>query len=167
LWAVTPERIALFPLPAQKEIAPLIERYSRTLLGPQDPIQAQDRDGQELFRLLVAPALKLIRTNTPVVILADGALTRLNFETLLAPGPSAIPEEAHRADQKLANHYWIDDATLFSAPSLAMLAAAKPPHANANRLLLIGDPVSANNEFPSLPLFGSEMKLIQENFAMN
>ena len=167
LWAVTPERIALFPLPAQKHIAPLIEHYSQTLLGPQDPIQAQDRDGQELFRLLVAPALKLIRTNTPVVILADGALTRLNFETLLAPGPSAIPEEAHRADQKLANHYWIDDATLFSAPSLAMLAAAKPPHANANRLLLIGDPVSANNEFPSLPLFGSEMKLIQENFAMN
>jgi CHAT domain-containing protein len=167
LWAVTPERIALFPLPAQKQIAPLVERYSQTLLGPQDPIQAGDRDGQELFRLLVAPALKLIRKNAPVVILADGALTRLNFETLLAPGPSTLPDQERSTDRKLANHYWIDDATLFSAPSLAMLAAAKPAQENAKRLLLIGDPVSPNNDFPSLPLFGSEIKLIQENFAMN
>lgn len=165
LWAITPQRIAIFSLPAQKAIAPLVERYGQTLLGPLDPLQAEDEDGQALFQLLVAPALKLIRTNTPIVILADGALTRLNFETLLVPGSCPVPEQKQKPDRKPALHYWIDDATQFSAPSLAMLAAAKPARAVAQSLLLIGDPVSPNHDFPSLPLFGLEMKQIEKDFA--
>ncbi len=164
LWAVTPEQIKLFPLPSQKEIALLAERYSKALLGTQDPLRTENRDGQELFRVLVAPALKLIRTNTPVVILADGALTRLNFETLLAPGASLAPEQGQNADRGPAVHYWIDDVTLSSAPSLAMLAVAKPSRQTGQNVLLIGDPVSPNDDFPSLPLFGFEMKQIEKNF---
>jgi CHAT domain-containing protein len=165
LWAVTPERIELFPLPAKKELSSLVEHYSEALLGSQDPMQADGEDGQELFRSLVTPALKLIRTNSSVVILSDGALTRLNFETLLAPGPSPFPGQEHTAESQTAVHYWIDDVTLFSAPSIAMLAAAKPAREVAKSLLLIGNPVSPNADFPSLPLFGSEMNLIQRNFA--
>ena len=54
--------------------------------------------------------------------------------------------------------------TVSSAPSLAMLAAAKPARQIAQNLLLIGDPISPNNDFPSLPLFGFEMKQIEKNF---
>jgi CHAT domain-containing protein len=165
LWAVTPQRIELFPLPAKKEIGQLVQRYSETLLGPQDPLQAENEDGQALYRLLVAPALKLIPPNSRVVILSDGALTRLNFETLLAPGPSPIPNQQYGTEHKTDTHYWIDDVTLFSAPSIAMLSAAKPARDVANNLLLIGNPVSPNADFPSLPLFGSEMNLIEKNFA--
>jgi CHAT domain-containing protein/Flp pilus assembly protein TadD len=164
VWAVTPQRTALFPLPARREIVPLVERYSEALLGTQDPMQAGNEDGQGLFRSLVAPALKFVGTNR-VVILSDGALTRLNFETLLAPGTSPLPDQQQEAKRTAAAHYWIDDVTLFSAPSIAMLAAAKPAREVAKSLLLIGDPVSPNTDFPSLPLFGSEMNLIQKSFA--
>lgn len=164
LWAVTPQRIALFPLPARRDIVPLVEHYNEALLGTQDPMQAGNEDGQALFQSLVAPALKLLATNPRVVILSDGALTRLNFETLLAPGPSPIPDHEQGANQ-LAAHYWIDDVTLFSAPSIAMLAAAKPAREVAKSLLLIGDPISPNADFPSLPLFASEMNLVEKSFA--
>jgi CHAT domain-containing protein len=61
-------------------------------------------------------------------------------------------------------HYWIDDATLLSAPSLAMLAAAKPAPNRGRSLLLLGNPVSPSEDFPSLPLFAFEMKTVEAHF---
>lgn len=167
LWAVTPQRVEIFPLPAKKELSSLVEHYSEALLESQDPMQADGEDGQELFRSLVTPALKLIGTNARAVILSDGALTRLNFETLLAPGRSPFPVQEQRTENQSAAHYWIEDVTLFSAPSIAMLAAAKPAREVAKNLLLIGNPVSPNADFPSLPLFGFEMNLVQKSFAVH
>jgi CHAT domain-containing protein len=63
-------------------------------------------------------------------------------------------------------HYWIDDATLLTAPSLAMLAAAKPARDSDRSLLLLGNPVSASEDFPSLPLFGFEMTRIASHFPI-
>src|ERR1019366_10449876 len=113
-------------------------------------LEARNDDGQALYRLLVAPAAKLIRRNAPVMILADGALSQLSFETLLVPGPS--PETGQGSNRGAEMHYLLDDATLLSAPSLAMLAAAKPARAQDRNLLLLGNPVSPNQDYPSLPL---------------
>jgi hypothetical protein len=78
--------------------------------------------------MLVAPATSYFRANTPVMILTDGVLSQLNFETLLAPGwpnpRSRFAVPGRHADLNI--HYWIEDATLLTAPSLAMLAVAKP-----------------------------------------
>jgi len=100
------------------------------------------------------------------MILADGELSQLNFETLLAPGPSPNRSADPSPDpgQGPPLHYWIDDATLLSAPSLAMLAAAKPARAAERSLLLLGNPVSASDDFPSLPLFAFEMSRIARHF---
>jgi CHAT domain-containing protein len=126
-------------------------------------VEAGNEDGQTLYKLLVAPAAKLIRSDTPVMILADGPLSLLNFETLLVPGPSAENGQSSGPESKV--HYLLDDATLLSAPSLAMLAAAKPAR-NADRsLLLLGNPVSPSEDYPSLPLFGFEMTRIERHFA--
>jgi CHAT domain-containing protein len=160
LWAITPQKIAFFPLPARAEIAARVERYRKALLDFEDPLAKSDQDGQALYRSLVAPAAKLIRSDAPVMILADGELNQLNFETLLAPGSSPLA----RAGQHSNLHYWIDDVTLLSAPSLAMLAAAKPVANNARSLLLLGNPVSPSDEFPSLPLFGFEMTRVEKHF---
>jgi CHAT domain-containing protein len=62
-------------------------------------------------------------------------------------------------------HYWIEDATVLSAPSLAMLAAAKPVKDGDNNLLLLGNPVSPSADYPSLPLFGLEMTKVERHFA--
>jgi CHAT domain-containing protein len=126
-------------------------------------VEAGNEDGQALYKLLVAPVATLIRSNTPVMILADGPLSLLNFETLLVPGPSAENGQGSGPESKM--HYLLDDATLLSAPSLATLAAAKPAR-NADRsLLLLGNPVSPSEDFPSLPLFGFEMTRIERHFA--
>jgi CHAT domain-containing protein len=162
LWAITPAKIAFFPLPAQAEIVATITRYNKAVLDFENPLEAGNEDGQTLYRILIAPAAKLIRPEAPVMILADGALSQLNFETLLAPGPSPIADAS--AEHPANLHYWIDDATLVSAPSLAMIAAARPVQSGARSLLLLGDPVSASDEFPTLPLFHFEMKSIQTYF---
>jgi CHAT domain-containing protein len=161
LWAITPAKVTLIPLPAQTEITARVVRYRRALVDAEDPLQDRNQDGKELYNLLVAPAAKLIRPRAPVMILADGALSELNFETLLAPDP---PSQT-TAHSDSGAHYWIDDATLVSAPSLAMLAAAKPERAAGGKLLLLGAPVSANSDYPSLPLFGQEMDQIGRHFA--
>jgi len=157
LWAITPEKTVLFPLPPQSEITPLVERYRKALLGAEDPIDAGNADGRALYAMLAAPAATMIRPNMPVMILADGPLSELNFETLIAPGSASGSQP----------HYWIEDATLIAAPSLAMLASAKPIHNVRGNLLLLGDAVSPDPSYPELPLAALEMKQVQKHFAAN
>ena len=162
LWAITPSKVAAFTLPAQQEIAARIERYRKTILELRDPRETADREGQELYQMLLAPAIGLIQPEKPVVVLADGALSELNFETLLAPGPG--PDSRPTLDTRAQVHYSLDDFTLVSAPSLAMLAAPQPVHDRGGRLLLLGNPVSPSQDFPSLPLFGFEMTQVESHF---
>jgi CHAT domain-containing protein len=165
LWAITPGKIALFSLPPQSDLVARIQRYRNAVVNLQDPLQSANDDGRALYQLLVAPALSLIRPHRPVMILADGALNQLNFETLLAPGPgSQVARDQNRSPDL---HYWIDDATILSAPSLAMLAWATPIPNRARSLLLVGNPISPSDDFPSLPLFGFEMKSIQSHFDLD
>jgi CHAT domain-containing protein len=162
LWATTPEKVTILPLPAQTEIVARIKRYNRAVQDVLNPLESGNQDGQALYKLLVTPASNLIHPNVPVMILADGALSQLNFETLLVPGPGK--ETGQTSDQNLDLHYWIEDATLLSAPSLSMLAAAKSVRDADRSLLLLGNPVSASEDFPTLPLFGFEMQKIQSHF---
>jgi CHAT domain-containing protein len=62
-------------------------------------------------------------------------------------------------------HYWIEDAILLSAPSLDLLAAAKPARGISRKLLLLGNPVSPSPDYPSLAFFGEEMSRIERHFA--
>jgi len=164
LWVITPAKVKLIPLPAQQEIVARVERYRKVLLAVKDPLETGDEDGQALYKLLVAPASMFLRSKTPVMILTDGALSQLNFETLLAPGPNPRPD-SQNSDTDTEIHYWIEDATLLTAPSLAMLAEAKPVRDTERSLLLLGSPVSPSEDYPSLPFFGFEMTRIQRHFA--
>jgi len=162
LWAITPAKASFFPLPEKTEIVARIGRYRKAVLDSNEPpLASSNPDGQALYQILVAPAQKLIRPNAPVVILADGELSQLNFETLLAPGPA----QPSGSTQPPSLHYWIDDATLVSAPSLAMLAAPHPAPAATRSLLLLGDPISPGDDFPNLPLFKDEVDKIRTHFA--
>ncbi len=152
LWAITQNRIAAFTLPPEPEIAEHLRNYSRRILALRDPLRSGDPDGESLYKLLIAPAASLIQPARRVIVLSDGELSRLNFETILVP------------DQGPHVHYLIDDLTLVSAPSLAMLQASRTVKGRGNRILLLGDPVSPSNEFPSLPLFGFEMNRIESHF---
>jgi CHAT domain-containing protein len=151
LWAITPAKTSMLALPARKKIEPMVERYRKALLGLSDPIQISNGDGVALYQMLVAPARELIRPESTVMILDDGVLSQLNFETLIASEP--------------APHYFIEDATLISAPSLQMLASAKPVVRGGNKLLLVGDAISPNSDYPELPKAATEMKQIEQHFS--
>ena len=155
LWAITPEKTALFPLPAQAELTAHVERYRRALIGPEDPLDAANPDGEALYTMLVAPAAELLRgsPNRPVMVLSDGELSQLNFETLLVASPNP--------------HYWIDDATIVVAPSLSMLAAAKPSRVSGRKMLLMGDAVTPSEEYAGLPHAALEMRQIERHFAQH
>lgn len=151
LWVITPNKTSLFTLPPRREIARTIERYRQTLLGFQDPLAAPDADGLALYRMLVAPASALIPPGANVAILSDGELSLLNFETLIVPSPRP--------------HYWIEDAAVVSAPSLHLLAAASPAEPRGRKLLLFGDAVSPNPDYPELPMAAAEMKQVELHFG--
>jgi CHAT domain-containing protein len=101
--------------------------------------------------MLVAPAKDVIRPNSTVVVLNDGVLSQLNFETLIVPDPKP--------------HYFIEDATLISAPSLYLLASANASSDSGRKLLLIGDAVAPNPDYPELPMAAFEMRQIQKHFS--
>ena len=151
LWVITPERVELFTLPSAAEIDPLVQSYRQVLLGSRDVLETQNAAGRKLYDLLVAPAAKMIPHGARVTILPDGSLYGLNFETLLAPSPQL--------------HYWIEDVDVSYANSLTLLAAGASRHAvSAKKLLLVGDPVSPDAEFPKLPQAAAEMSGIENYF---
>ena len=163
LWAITPTKVALFTLPPRRQITARIERYRKALLDLRDPLEEENADGQALYQMLVGQASKMIRSGKQVIILDDGTLSKLNFETLLAPGPE--PSARQNGNSKTSLHYLIEDFTLSSAPSLAMLAARQTPMGAARQMLLLGNPVSADRDFPSLPMFSFEMSRVGSHFT--
>jgi CHAT domain-containing protein len=153
LWVITPNKVALFPIAADSEIDDAVQAYRRAVTGPRDPLETANDSGRRLFEMLVAPAQKLIPAKSGVIIIADGSLHGLNFETLLAPTPKL--------------HYWIEDVTISNANSLAMLGAsrARAPNSTQPNLLLIGNPVSASSEFPALAQAKDEIRDVASHFG--
>ena len=153
LWAVTGSRTMLYPLPPAQEIDAAVQRYRKALLGWQNVLQNANPDGKYLYDVLLAPARQLIPQNSRVVVVADGTLNTLNFETLLAPSPQL--------------HYWIEDATILSASSLRVLEASQSARQKGSgKLLLIGDALSTDPDFAPLPNATAEMSSIAKHFKV-
>ncbi|MGA9507065.1 MAG: CHAT domain-containing protein [Candidatus Sulfotelmatobacter sp.] len=153
LWAITPNRTARYQLPSATEIDAAVLRYRRALLGWQDVLKTANADGAHLYDVLVAPARKLIPPNSRVILITDGSLDNLNFETLLVPTPTI--------------HYWIEDATVLTASSLRVLAASRSHREiKTGKLLLIGDAVAPSSEYAPLPNAMREVQNIESHFPM-
>jgi CHAT domain-containing protein len=87
------------------------------------------------------------------VFVPDGSLHLLNPETLVVP--SATP------------HYWLEDVTLATAPSLSVLVSGLEQR-KASRprqsILMIGDPLPAGSDFPRLVHAKRELERIGAQF---
>jgi CHAT domain-containing protein len=154
LWAITPSKTSLFPLPSASEIDSLVQRYRSSLNGPEDAL-ASSADGRALYRTLVAPATALLASNAKVFIIPDGSLNNLNFETLVVDEPKP--------------HYWIEDADVVNASSLRVLASSfgregARERNRSRKLLLIGDSVAPSKEYPELPRAGEQMASVARHF---
>jgi CHAT domain-containing protein len=145
LWAITPTKFQLFRLPAKDKI----ERAIQFNGGYIDQRRAAEDSpaAQELYEMLVKPAEALIPKYAHVIIAPNRSLYKLNFETVVVPG------------SKL--HYWIEDVTLQTASSIALLVNTNHRHSQtARRMLLMGAPIEASREFPVLQNAAEEVKKI-------
>jgi predicted nucleic acid-binding protein len=137
LFVVTPNGVQQFTLPAADTIIAAVDAYQKDL--------GNRRRGSELYTMLVAPAAAAIHGNR-ITVIPDGHLAAFNLETLLTP----------------KGRYWIEDVTLESANALQFVDATKrSEHGN---LLLIGNAVQADPQFPRLPHAGEEIASIEKYF---
>lgn len=150
LWAITPGEIRLFQLPPRREIEAKVERYQKAITDLED-VEQGDQGGQELFQMLVEPARRMIPAGAHVVVIPDGGLARLNFETLIAPGPPP--------------HFWIRDVELENASSISLLIRPRIPAPTTKKLLLMGDPIQASPDYPALTFARNEIEKISTHFS--
>jgi CHAT domain-containing protein len=187
VWVITPTKMICATLPGATEIDPLVKSYRVAVLSGRDVLEGGDSNGEKLYTLLIEPVRKLIPPGSRVILLPDGSLYGLNFETLLVPGPKL--------------HFWIEDVTLTSASSLTLLSAARNSSTDNNsigrsvgvrqlrgihqrfvgaafdtehrdpaasfrngNLLLVGDATQAAAEFPVLRQARAEMAQVGRYF---
>lgn len=148
LWVVTAGGVTYVPLPPASAIRREVNAYRRDLAGRHGSLERSGARGQQLYRMLVEPAR--IAKGSRVIVVADDVLHALNFETLVVPGPKP--------------HYWIEDAIVSSASSLQLLAQQEPKKSIAESILLVGDPPSADAQFPRLAYAAQEIQSVGRHF---
>jgi CHAT domain-containing protein/Tfp pilus assembly protein PilF len=154
LWAIDSRRTRLFVLPKASDLEARVAAYNREILRSGDPLRAQDENGRYLYKTLVEPVTAMAARGSKVVIVGDGGLNSLNFDTLLVPSADGW-------------HYWIDDVTISNANSIRLLAASKSEKKGdrkKNSLLLIGDPLPESKEFEKLPNAPVEITDVERHF---
>ncbi|MBS1842341.1 MAG: CHAT domain-containing protein [Acidobacteria bacterium] len=152
LWLISPSEIQLHTLPDEAEIDALVASYRKTLLeDPRDPLESGNPAGKNLYEMLIQPVEKSIPTGSRVIILPDGALRSLNFESL----------PVYRSNP----HYWIEDVTVSVASSLSLLSHVRnerPPR--SPDLLFFGDPDPPTTDYPRLADAAEEIRAVQKHF---
>jgi CHAT domain-containing protein/Tfp pilus assembly protein PilF len=153
LWVVTKGGARLHRLPDEEEIRRHVEAHQSLVLRARDPLGEGAPDAEWLYHSLVGPAEGSIPRGSRVLFVPDGPLHQINPETLVVSSPE--------------RHYWVEDVTLATTPSLALLSTSasgrRPPRSAS--ILIIGDPVTADDEFPRLPQAGKEVEQIAGQFS--
>jgi CHAT domain-containing protein/tetratricopeptide (TPR) repeat protein len=150
VWVIGAGRLSRLDLPPEKEIAGLVKTYTAIVTQGGDPLARNDAAASALYQAVLGPVRKLIPPGSNVIVVPDGALHQLAFETLVAPDPQP--------------HYWIEDVTIATAPSLRVLRDEGRQPARTPKLLLIGDPVLTGPEFAPLPNVKREIAAVEERF---
>jgi CHAT domain-containing protein len=153
VWAVTARAIELRSLPGEAELCALVAGHQALIQRGRDPVSEERPESRALADALLHPVAEHLPRGGRVVLALDGCLGQLNFETLPAPG--------------VARQYWIEQALVEVAPSLAVLATAPPAPARLAedaRLLVIGDALEVVPEFPTLANAGREIEGLVAQF---
>ncbi len=129
-WLVTANGFEMVSLPARAVIEKEVRQF-RDLVArrPKDAagLQAWRANAERLYGMLIEPVRGRLRSGQALIVVPDGILHYLPFETLLEPGPQ--------------RRFLIEDHDLTYAPSASSLGSL-PSGAGANprELLAFGDP---------------------------
>ncbi len=151
LWVTTPKETRVFPLPPSDEIGKLVEEYRGFVETVRDPLVTQNDAGRTLYDILITPAASMLPIGTRVVIVPDGPLHRLSFETL----------PVYSGDKP---RYWMDDATIAIAPSFGVFHGGGEASAS-QKALIIGNPLSPGPDFPALTFAPQEIASVRKHLS--
>jgi tetratricopeptide (TPR) repeat protein len=192
LWAITPQKTTLFPLPPGAQIDAAVARYREALAGPQDVLDSAIKDDRWLYDTLIAPAQGLLAAQPSgakarSICPSCGTAKAVPFpktDVSKVPSPQAAsldngPKVFIIPDGSLNNlnfetlivsdpkpHFWIEDATITDASSLRLLAKsyATVRKPSGRRLLLVGNSVPPNEKYPALPKAAAQMESVARHF---
>ena len=151
-WTIDGRGIVMVPLPGAAEIDRLVaghRAFIERTIG--DPRRAAGAPGDALAAAVLAPVLPHIGRADRVIVIPDGSLHGVNFETLPV-GPD--------------RRYWIEDVTIAVSPALALVGARPPARTPAptTSLLLVGDAVDAGQGLGRLQYASAEIDGIRGAF---
>lgn len=152
VWVVRPEGIQHAVLPGEGKITELVASFRRLVEEElRDPVTIEGATARRLGELLLGDVIKLVPAGSRVFVVPDGALHRINLETLPVPG---------------VRRYLLEDWAMCVAPSLSVLAGERTEVSRKPaRLLLVGASEGQGTEYPALSKAGDEIQSIQEHFA--
>lgn len=150
-WVVTGAGIRRVDLPPAAQIETLVRRHRQFVeQSVADPLATPDSPGDALAAVVLAPVRALVPQGARVVLVPDGALHAINFETL----PVGTPR-----------HYWIEDVTLTIAPSLGVgFGAGRAGPRGAPAMLIMGDAKDPTATRARLQFAASEMSDVARHF---
>jgi CHAT domain-containing protein len=154
---VTPAGIHHAVLASQPDIAKLAEEYNDAIQKRlADPRRTRIPAGERLFELLIAPLQQWMPAGKPVLIVPDGALSSINFETLPIPGTTPA-------------RYWIEDVSIAIAPSISVIGATGKASVGKSKdgLLVIGDPDRTDPDYAPLTHAPEEITRVIRHFDPN
>ncbi|GEM_PF-5007605 len=157
LMVITSEELAVHELPPRSQVEPMVKAYYR-LLGrsssPSDLIAASRR----LYDVLLGPAERVLQDVSHLIIVPDGWLFYLPFETLIRPRPLAGDRDWQ---------YVLETTTISYSPSASVLDWLREQPVNgapSDRLLIVRGPSSLVRAAPGgrseQPPSGSEMRAL-------
>ena len=155
VWLVSQNKVSTRILPPRRQIEPLIERYRQELaqkvsaLSAAQSLARLEPQSRELYNLLVGPLEGDLSTARKLIIVPDGVLAHLPFETLISSdstsagqtaGARPEPQMAERGPRFLLERYDIS-----YAPSASAIAAIRERASESlpydKDLIAFGDPV--------------------------
>lgn len=143
VWVVTPTEVAARTLPSDTDVEKLAREYRKEILKGNP--KASVALGKELFRMLVPVRLP---KDARVIVVADGQLHTLNFDTLVTP----------------ESRYWIEDVVVVSASSVQLITRNVKKTTISPSLLLLGNPTSSDPSFPVLKHAQAEIGKVASHF---
>jgi CHAT domain-containing protein len=148
-WVLGPSGVRRFELPPAGELETLVTAHRNVVEhSVADPLA--DASARALWEKL-APALAAIPKGARVIVVPDGALHRLNLETLVAPAP--------------APHYWIEDVELAVSPSISIALSKGAAPLRGGPALIAGAPDYQGTGYEPLPGAAAEIAALRSRFA--
>jgi CHAT domain-containing protein len=143
-WAITHSSVTAVALPPRKEIEHHITSYRQMLkervlpMTIERALERLDAQSRLLYQILIRPIESALVPVNKLIIIPDGPLGYLPFETLL------IDKKLSAGDNSAQPQILLERFAVSYAPSASSLAAIKDRKKNAlpkNGLIAFGDPV--------------------------